>query len=1429
MKRRIILMVMLLIISTLTMTACDALMDSIEKIPVIGEFIEGLLHEHDFVNGECECGEKDPDYMPPHEHEFVNGECSCGESDPNYEPPHEHDFVNGECECGEKDPDYMPPHEHEFVNGECSCGESDPDYIPPHEHDFVNGECSCGESDPDYVPPSGPQYETVSYSFNAATAPVGKLSEDYLIAVFKVPADAETRSRDKTWTNPDDSTDKINFTHSVKFGSESSYVLISVPGTGTLTVYVQNGSSGKEYQYLHVTKPDGSTEDIEFVGTVSGSPVVRLQIPVTEGEWKLSRVPSSGGTVDLFGMDLTCEVEVSEESGFELVSSGKTEYLLGESIDISGVTLNAKFENGKLEPLALSSVTVDTSAFNSLQKGKYTITVSYKNYDPITYTVNVFEPKSLRLGIDAIEKLSTNTSYGNGVYFNHSFREVYSVGDNLLTSGLSVIAIAEDVDGNTKEFSVTSDSIISGFDSSVPGEQVLTVKYTYATGEVTKNISVFVVSTEPSYVNDTYQIKVDKAYEGQIGVIVDGYNMFTTIQQALDYIANSSSIKASAKKLISIASGTYNEKLEITIPNLKIVGAGAENTIIEWDSLYGLKDASGFTHETDSTATVAIREAAANCTIEDITISNAFNSKAYFDATLGVGYGEHRALALLVQSDMFKLKDARLLGYQDTVELFTGRQYFKDVYIQGLTDFIFGTNNTTLFDNCQIHSISVGKTDGGYITAFKGLNKNANDSIKYGAIFMNCRFTADSDVVANGNTAIGRPWGAYAAVAVINCELGGHISLKGSSGASKNERYVTMNAKPTDSTVQFFEYGNTGAGALTEAVAGMRFLTADEALEYTNIAIIFGKTNGNVTYLDAWDPMSDEVAEDKRTYYYFDQTVGASGTSYTFDIKTPSMNSGTLEFGDMILDATNGKIAWNANANAINMKAGALIRFSVKAGSEVTVTTYPNYNYFTINGVATSNASGITRYFRQDTEVVILSTGDLYLYSIIITPDSENSMAPTLEKIEVSGLKNNYTVGDEIDLTDVIVKAHYTDFAVIPVTDYTVNTDNVDNTEAGEYDVVFSFDGKQVSVKVTFEDPNAGPEINKNTILAFDTSIGLDKALNHPKVTSDFTSIRYNVAETQFTGTISFMVKAGTVVVVNPYSDPNYAHFTLGKADDTELETQHSVYSFFADEDCTVVYTGLSNNYIVSIEIRCPIKNESYVFGSGNTTEGDYVNVSESVGGLTIVGTTRDNGDSVQLSKDTSITFSVGAYSNIVITGHSKSYGQLLISVNGTPITEDSDANGVYTVFTAVAAEINIKALNVGTEDAPAYNQSYLKAISVKMIDFVSQDTTISFGSAGNYKEAVAGVDLSNIDIRDNGDNNCQIKNGYITVNLTKGSTLTVNGYPGYTSYTLGDGTNVTAEITETEYSYTATDNVILTITPVSGNNYFYSIVITVA
>ncbi len=79
MKRHLSALVCLLLViaAVCSLASCD----------VVKGWFEKPEHTHSYVDGKCDCGESDPDYVAPHEHNFVNGECECGESDPNYVPP----------------------------------------------------------------------------------------------------------------------------------------------------------------------------------------------------------------------------------------------------------------------------------------------------------------------------------------------------------------------------------------------------------------------------------------------------------------------------------------------------------------------------------------------------------------------------------------------------------------------------------------------------------------------------------------------------------------------------------------------------------------------------------------------------------------------------------------------------------------------------------------------------------------------------------------------------------------------------------------------------------------------------------------------------------------------------------------------------------------------------------------------------------------------------------------------------------------------------------------------------------------------------------------------------------------------------------------------------------------------------------------------
>ena len=698
---------------------------------------------------------------------------------------------------------------------------------------------------------------------------------------------------------------------------------MDVPNDATVYIYGNNGSSTSASGLL-ITYEDGTTQEIGWAAG-EGKDGGMLSFEAKKGKYVITK---TGGTVDIFDINFTCKVGLSPISGVDVVAPGVTDLIEGQTYSTKDIASNIVYSNNTSASLNMNAenVSVDFSNVNVLVPGTYPVTVSYaveemiygKSYSNTytdTFNVTIYELQEIQLGFNAT--IGGKNSY-NSIYINDTVQRVYLADTAYSANALTVTAITKDVNTNEeKEFILPAADYANDNATSFVAEGVektITITYTTNDKTVTASYNVYVVTTAPSIVNGVAQVKVDGAYTGEIAAVVDGYNTFNTIQQAVDYLELQYAAEAiKGEILISLAAGTYNEKIEINLPNVTIQGAGKDVTKIEWDSLYGIADESGYVQVTDSTATLAVREDAENFTIKGVTVSNWYNSTANFQAAFGKGYGEHRALALIVQADKFVMDDCALLGYQDTVEFFTGRQLITNTLITGTTDFIFGTNNTTYFKNCEIRSIVTEDSykAGGYITAFKGCNKGANDAITYGAIFDQCNFTCDEGVyqkgagivdengnpvidettgvqaiATDGKTAIGRPWGAYAAVAVINSELGAHISTTGwDETSSRNLRYVSMSGNnPNLETVKFVEYNNTGVGAITEAVTGCRILDATEAANYSDLKTVFAAVNGANTYDDSWlgtaekDATITVVNENSNTLTTYEAYVGIALT-----------------------------------------------------------------------------------------------------------------------------------------------------------------------------------------------------------------------------------------------------------------------------------------------------------------------------------------------------------------------------------------------------------------------------------------------------------------------------------------------------------------------------------------------------------------------
>jgi pectinesterase len=305
--------------------------------------------------------------------------------------------------------------------------------------------------------------------------------------------------------------------------------------------------------------------------------------------------------------------------------------------------------------------------------------------------------------------------------------------------------------------------------------------------------------------------------EAKYDVIVsfDGSGAYTNIQSAIA----SAPDNGTNWFTILVKPGVYEG--QFLIPenkrHLRIIGEEMENTILTWR--YNVNDRKGIAkYQFDPGMIVAADDFYA----ENLTIQNTS--------------GDHgQALALRVDADRAVFKHCRIIGWQDTLMVNKGRQYFTNCYIAGRVDFIYGSG-TAVFDHCEIHS-----RNGGHVTA-----ASTPPDHPFGLIFLSCNLTGDKNpwvgangIPANTNRApiadLGRPWRPYASVAYLSCEMGAHISPAGWNNWGNITNEVTA---------RYAEYRNTGAGANPERrVKWVKQLSDEEARLYTVKNILGGKDN----------------------------------------------------------------------------------------------------------------------------------------------------------------------------------------------------------------------------------------------------------------------------------------------------------------------------------------------------------------------------------------------------------------------------------------------------------------------------------------------------------------------------------------------------------------------------------------------------------
>ncbi len=313
-------------------------------------------------------------------------------------------------------------------------------------------------------------------------------------------------------------------------------------------------------------------------------------------------------------------------------------------------------------------------------------------------------------------------------------------------------------------------------------------------------------------------------------VAKDGTGNTTTVQAAIDAAPTG----RTTPYVIFIKKGKYVETVNIpsTKPFIQLIGESLAETIISYNNYSGKPIPTGGTYGTSTSATVTI--SAADCMLMNLSLEN---STAYgYDANAipvpAPGDGP-QALALNVSADRVVFYNCRFNGGQDTV--FAGgvgkRNYFKNCYIDGNTDFIFG-NATAIFDTCIIYPRTrLDNAAGGYVTAV-----NTSTLSKYGYVFRDCKLTKNRGFT---NYTLGRPWqngsaGVVNKTVFLNTLMGSNITASGWS--------VWDAATITDS-ILYGEFNSAYYDGTpidnNKRVAWSKKLTATDAIKYYNNDTVF--------------------------------------------------------------------------------------------------------------------------------------------------------------------------------------------------------------------------------------------------------------------------------------------------------------------------------------------------------------------------------------------------------------------------------------------------------------------------------------------------------------------------------------------------------------------------------------------------------------
>ena len=199
------------------------------------------------------------------------------------------------------------------------------------------------------------------------------------------------------------------------------------------------------------------------------------------------------------------------------------------------------------------------------------------------------------------------------------------------------------------------------------------------------------------------------------------------------------------------------------------------------------------------------------------------------------GPSNHQAVALRSGADLSVFYRCGFEGYQDTLYVHSQRQFYKECYIYGTVDFIFG-NAAVVFQNCMIYARKPIIGQQNTVTAQGRTDSNQNTGIS----IHDSRVMAASDlipVLSSVKTYLGRPWKEYSRTVYLQTYLDTLVDPAG---------WLEWNGNFALSTLYYGEYKNIGPRSSTSQRVkwgGYHVITsASVASQFTVENLIGGKS-----------------------------------------------------------------------------------------------------------------------------------------------------------------------------------------------------------------------------------------------------------------------------------------------------------------------------------------------------------------------------------------------------------------------------------------------------------------------------------------------------------------------------------------------------------------------------------------------------------